>query len=171
MQTQNYREAYGLFACNGILFNHESPRRGENFVTRKITRSATRIKVGLQDKVALGNLDARRDWGFAGDYVEAMWMMLQQDKSDDYVIATGEDHTVKEFLERVFDLLKLDWRRFVEIDKRYFRPAEVDRLIGDSAKARRILGWRPRVGFDGLVTMMVESDLELAERELRSRGR
>jgi len=171
MQTQNYREAYGLFACNGILFNHESPRRGENFVTRKITRSATRIKVGLQDKVALGNLDARRDWGFAGDYVEAMWMMLQQDKSDDYVIATGEDHTVKEFLERVFDLLKLDWRKFVEIDKRYFRPAEVDRLIGDSAKARRILGWRPRVGFDGLVTMMVESDLELAERELRSRGR
>jgi GDPmannose 4,6-dehydratase len=171
MQTQNYREAYGLFACNGILFNHESPRRGENFVTRKITRSATRIKVGLQDKVALGNLDARRDWGFAGDYVEAMWMMLQQDKPDDYVIATGEDHTVKEFLERVFDLLKLDWRKFVEIDKRYFRPAEVDRLIGDSAKARRILGWRPRVGFDGLVTMMVESDLELAERELRSRGR
>jgi len=171
MQTQNYREAYGLFACNGILFNHESPRRGENFVTRKITRSATRIKVGLQDKVALGNLDARRDWGFAGDYVEAMWMMLQQDKPDDYVIATGEDHTVKEFLERVFDLLKLDWRKFVEIDKRYFRPAEVDRLIGDSAKARRILGWRPRVSFDGLVTMMVESDLELAERELRSRGR
>jgi len=170
MQTLNYREAYGLFACNGILFNHESPRRGENFVTRKITRSATRIKLGLQDKLALGNLSARRDWGFAGDYVEAMWMMLQQELPDDYVIAMGEDHSVQEFLERVFDQLKLDWKTHVEIDPRFFRPAEVDRLIGDSSKARKVLGWRPRVTFDALVTMMVDSDLELAQRELRSRG-
>ena len=170
MQTVNYREAYGLFACNGILFNHESPRRGENFVTRKITRSATRIKVGLQDKLALGNLEARRDWGFAGDYVEAMWMMLQQEQPDDYLIAMGEDHSVREFLERVFDALKLDWKKHLEIDQRFFRPAEVDRLIGDSSKAREILGWRPRVSFDALVTMMVDSDLDLAQRELRSRG-
>ncbi|HTR63372.1 MAG TPA: GDP-mannose 4,6-dehydratase [Candidatus Binataceae bacterium] len=170
MQTLNYREAYGLFACNGILFNHESPRRGENFVTRKITRSATRIKLGLQDKLALGNLSARRDWGFAGDYVEAMWMMLQQELPDDYVIAMGEDHSVQEFLERVFDQLQLDWKTHVEIDQRFFRPAEVDRLIGDSSKARKVLGWRPRVTFDALVTMMVDSDLELAQRELRSRG-
>jgi len=170
MQTLNYREAYGLFACNGILFNHESPRRGENFVTRKITRSATRIKLGLQDKLALGNLSARRDWGFAGDYVEAMWMMLQQEQPDDYVIAMGEDHSVQEFLERVFDQLQLDWKTHVEIDQRFFRPAEVDRLIGDSSKARKVLGWRPRVTFDALVTMMVDSDLELAQRELRSRG-
>jgi len=170
MQTVNYREAYGLFACNGILFNHESPRRGENFVTRKITRSATRIKVGLQDKLALGNLEARRDWGFAGDYVEAMWMMLQQEQPDDYVIAMGENHSVQEFLERVFDNLKLDWKKYVEIDQRFFRPAEVDLLTGDSSKAREILGWRPRVSFDALVTMMVDSDLELAQRELRSRG-
>jgi len=170
MQTRNYREAYGLFACNGILFNHESPRRGENFVTRKITRSATRIKLGLQDKLALGNLDARRDWGYAGDYVEAMWMMLQQDQPDDYVIATGEEHSVQEFLERVFDQLNLEWSKYVEIDKRFYRPAEVDRLIGDASKARKVLGWRPRVNFDALVTMMVESDLELAQSELRSRG-
>ena len=170
MQTLNYREAYGLFACNGILFNHESPRRGENFVTRKITRSATRIKHGLQDKLYLGNLDSKRDWGFAGDYVEAMWMMLQQEQPDDYVIAMGEDHSVQEFLERVFDQLQLDWKTHVEIDQRFFRPAEVDRLIGDSSKARKVLGWRPRVTFDALVTMMVDSDLELAQRELRSRG-
>ena len=170
MQTVNYREAYGLFACNGILFNHESPRRGENFVTRKITRSATRIKLGLQDKLALGNLSARRDWGYAGDYVEAMWMMLQQEQPDDYVIAMGEDHSVQEFLERVFDHLKLDWKQHVEIDQRFFRPAEVDRLIGDSSKARQALGWRPRVTFDALVTMMVDADLELAQRELRGRG-
>ena len=169
MQTLNYREAYGLFACNGILFNHESPRRGENFVTRKITRSATRIKVGLQDNLVLGNLKARRDWGFAGDYVEAMWMMLQQEQPDDYVIATGEDYSVQEFLERVFDKLKLDWKKHVEIDQRFFRPAEVDRLIGDSSKAREVLGWRPRVTFDALVTMMVDADLELAQGELRSR--
>ncbi|HVA41420.1 MAG TPA: GDP-mannose 4,6-dehydratase, partial [Candidatus Binataceae bacterium] len=170
-QTINYREAYGLFAANGILFNHESPRRGENFVTRKITRSATRIKLGMQDKLALGNLDARRDWGFAGDYVEAMWMMLQQEHADDYVVATGETHSVQDFLERVFDLLKLDWRKHVQTDPRYLRPAEVDLLQGDSSKARRLLGWQPRVNFEQLVEMMVEADLELAERELRSRGR
>jgi GDPmannose 4,6-dehydratase len=169
-QTINYREAYGLFATNGILFNHESPRRGENFVTRKITRSATRIKVGLQDKLALGNLEARRDWGFAGDYVEAMWMMLQQERPGDYVIATGETHSVQEFLDRVFDLLKLDWRKCVETNPRYLRPAEVDLLQGDASKARRTFGWRPRVNFEQLVEMMVESDLELAQRELRSRG-
>jgi GDPmannose 4,6-dehydratase len=170
MQTLNYREAYGFFACNGILFNHESPRRGENFVTRKITRSATRIKVGLQDKLALGNLNSLRDWGFAGDYVEAMWLMLQHDQPDDYVIATGEDHSVQEFLEKVFDNLQLDWKKHVEIDQRFLRPAEVDRLLGDSSKARKVLGWQPRVSFDALVTMMVESDLELAQRELRTKG-
>jgi GDPmannose 4,6-dehydratase len=169
-QTINYREAYGLFAANGILFNHESPRRGENFVTRKITRSATRIKLGMQDSLALGNLDARRDWGFAGDYVEAMWMMLQQEQADDYVVATGETHSVQDFLERVFDLLKLDWHKHVQTDPRYLRPAEVDLLQGDSSKARRLLGWKPRVNFERLVEMMVEADLELAEREKRSRG-
>ena len=170
-QTINYREAYGLFAANGILFNHESPRRGENFVTRKITRSATRIKLGMQDNLALGNLDARRDWGFAGDYVEAMWAMLQQEQPDDYVIATGETHSVQEFLERAFELLKLDWRKHIQTDPRYLRPAEVDLLQGDSSKARRVLGWQPRVKFQQLVEMMVEADLELAERELRSCGR
>jgi GDPmannose 4,6-dehydratase len=169
-QTINYREAYGLFAANGILFNHESPRRGENFVTRKITRSATRIKLGMQDKLALGNLDARRDWGFAGDYVEAMWMMLQQERADDYVVATGETHSVQEFLERVFELLKLDWHKHIQTDPRYLRPAEVDLLQGDSSKARGLLGWQPRVNFGQLVEMMVEADLELAEREKRSRG-
>jgi GDPmannose 4,6-dehydratase len=169
-QTINHREAYGLFAANGILFNHESPRRGENFVTRKITRSATRIKLGLQDKLALGNLDARRDWGFAGDYVEAMWLMLQQERPDDFVIATGETRSVQEFLERVFDRLKLDWHKHVETDPRYLRPAEVDLLQGDASKARRVLGWRPRVNFEQLVEMMVGADLELAQRELRSRG-
>jgi GDPmannose 4,6-dehydratase len=170
-QTINYREAYGLFAANGILFNHESPRRGENFVTRKITRSATRIKLGMQDKLALGNLDARRDWGFAGDYVEAMWMMLQQERPDDYVVATGETHSVQDFLERVFELLQLDWRKYLQTDPRFLRPAEVDLLQGDSSKTRRVLQWQPRVSFQGLVEMMVEADLELAERELRSRGR
>jgi GDPmannose 4,6-dehydratase len=169
-QTINYREAYGLFAANGILFNHESPRRGENFVTRKITRSATRIKLGMQDKLALGNLDARRDWGFAGDYVEAMWMMLQQEKPDDYVVATGETHSVQDFLERVFELLKLDWHKYIQADPRYLRPAEVDLLQGDASKARRLLGWKPRVDFEHLIQMMVEADLELAERELRGRG-
>ena len=169
-QTVNYREAYGLFAVNGILFNHESPRRGENFVTRKITRSATRIKLGLQDRLALGNLEARRDWGFAGDYVEAMWLMMQQEGPDDYVIATGESHSVREFLERVFDRLKLDWRKYVETDPRFSRPSEVDELLGDASKARRVLGWAPKVNLDQLIEMMVDSDLELAERERRSLG-
>jgi GDPmannose 4,6-dehydratase len=163
--TQNYREAYGLFATNGILFNHESPRRGETFVTRKITRAATRIKVGLQDKLYLGNLEAKRDWGFAGDYVEAMWLMLQAEKPDDFVIATGETHSVREFLEHVFGLLGLDYQRHVEHDPRYERPAEVDLLLGDASKARRVLGWQPKVRFEKLADMMVEADLELAHEE------
>jgi len=166
--TRNYREAYGMFACNGILFNHESPRRGETFVTRKITRGATRIKVGLQDKLYLGNLDARRDWGFAGDYVEAMWRMLQTERPEDYVISTGETHSVREFLELAFDRLELDWRHHVEHDPRYLRPTEVDLLQGDSSKARRELGWTPRVSFEQLVAMMVDADLELAEAERRA---
>ena len=164
-QTVNYREAYGTFACNGILFNHESPRRGETFVTRKITRAATRIKLGLQQKLFLGNLDAERDWGFAGDYVRAMWLMLQQDSPEDFVIATGERYSVREFLTRTFGLLDLDYRDHVEIDKRYYRPAEVDILQGDASKAQRILGWEPQVTFDELVSMMVASDLQLATQE------
>jgi GDPmannose 4,6-dehydratase len=166
--TRNYREAYGFFACNGILFNHESPRRGETFVTRKITRGATRIKLGLQDKLYLGNLEARRDWGFAGDFVEAIWLMLQADTPDDYVVATGENHSVRELLDEAFQILELDWRRYVEIDERYFRPAEVDELLGDATKARLKLGWKPRVGFRELVKMMVDSDLRLAQAEERS---
>jgi GDPmannose 4,6-dehydratase len=166
--TRNYREAYGLFACNGILFNHESPRRGETFVTRKITRAATRIKLGLQDKLYLGNLDAKRDWGFAGDYVKAAWLMLQADEPDDYVVATGENHSVRELLDEVFRLLDLDWKRYVEIDRRYLRPTEVDELIGDASKAREKLGWQPTVRFPELVKMMVDSDLRLAEAEQRS---
>ncbi len=170
--TVNYREAYGLFACNGILFNHESERRGETFVTRKITRAATRIKLGLQAKLFLGNLDARRDWGYAGDYVEAMWLMMQADQPDDYVVAVGEAHAVREFLEETFGLLDLAWRQYVEIDPHYFRPAEVDLLLGDASKARRILGWRPKVDFKSLVRLMVTHDLQLAEREkiLAERG-
>jgi len=164
-QTVNYREAYGFFACNGILFNHESPRRGETFVTRKITRAATRIKLGLQDKLYLGNLDAKRDWGFAGDYVEAMWLMLQQEKSDDYVVATGESHSVREFVQEVFSYLGLDWHKYVEIDKRYLRPTEVDRLEGNASKAKRVLGWKPKVKFKELVRMMTDADMELAGRE------
>ena len=164
-QTVNYREAYGLFACNGILFNHESPRRGETFVTRKITRAATRIKLGLQDKLYLGNLDAKRDWGFAGDYVETMWLMLQQDKPDDYVIATGDTHSVREFLGEVFGYLDLDWQKYVEIDPRYFRPSEVDCLRGDASKARSVLKWEPKVGFKELARMMTEADMEIARRE------
>nr|ABV27330.1 GDP-mannose 46-dehydratase [Chloracidobacterium thermophilum] len=163
--TVNYREAYGLFACNGILFNHESERRGETFVTRKITRAVGRIKYGLQKKLYLGNLDAKRDWGFAGDYVEAMWLMLQQEAPDDYVIATGEAHSVREFLEAAFARVGLDWRDYVEIDPRYFRPTEVDHLLGDASKARQRLGWRPRVSFSELVARMVDHDLELARRE------
>ncbi|MDX2029316.1 MAG: GDP-mannose 4,6-dehydratase [Blastocatellia bacterium] len=157
--TVNYRESYGLFACNGILFNHESPRRGETFVTRKVTRAAAAIKLGLQEKLYLGNLEAKRDWGFAGDFVEAMWMMLQQEEPDDYVIATGETHSVRELLDEAFSALGLDWQEHVEIDPRYFRPAEVDLLIGDAAKARTKLGWEPRVTFKQLVKMMVEADL------------
>jgi len=164
-QTINYREAYELFACNGILFNHESPRRGQTFVTRKITRAATRIKKGLQDKLYLGNLEARRDWGYAPDYVEAIWLILQHDKPDDYVIATGENYTVREFLEEVFAYLDLDWNKYVVVDKRYFRPAEVDLLLGDSAKAKKILGWEPKVKFKELVKIMVDSDLQLAGEE------
>lgn len=171
-QVVNYREAYGMFACNGILFNHESPRRGETFVTRKITRAATRIKLGLQEKLYLGNLEAKRDWGFAGDYVEAMWLMLQQDEPDDYVIATGETHSVREFIERVFARLGLDWERHVEIDPRYFRPTEVDILLGDSTKAKEKIGWVPKVKFEKLIEMMVEYDMELAgqEKTLRDAG-
>ncbi len=171
-QTVNYREAYGLFACNGILFNHESPRRGETFVTRKITRAATRIKLGLQEKLYLGNLEARRDWGFAGDYVEAMWLMLQQEEPDDYVIATGKNYLVKEFLEKVFSKLDLEWKKFVETDPRYFRPTEVDNLLGDPTKAQQKLGWEPKINIDQLVDMMIEYDMELAkqERTLRDAG-
>jgi len=164
-QTVNYREAYGMFNCNGILFNHESPRRGETFVTRKITRAATRIKERLQDKLYLGNLDARRDWGFAGDYVESMWLMLQQNEPADYVIATGETHSVREFVEEVFGLMDLDWREHVEIDHRYFRAADVDALQGDASKAREELGWMPKVTFKALVKMMTEHDRQLAKEE------
>ncbi len=170
--TVNYREAYGLHASNGILFNHESPRRGETFVTRKITRAVGRIKRGLQDKLYMGNLDAKRDWGFAGDYVEAMWLMLQQDDSGDYVVATGETHSVREFLELAFAYAGLDYRDFVKSDPRYLRPAEVDLLLGDATKARTKLGWKPKVGFEELVQAMVDADMELADRErvLRDAG-
>ena len=161
--TVNYREAYELFAVNGILFNHESPRRGETFVSRKIPFAAARIKMGIQDRLYLGNLDAQRDWGFAGDYVEAMWLMLQQDTSEDYVVATGETHSVRDFLDVAFQHVGLEWAPYVEIDPKYFRPTEVDVLIGDASKARRNLGWQPRVGFEELVRMMVDADLA-AER-------
>lgn len=157
---RTYREAYGLFIANGILFNHESPRRGPTFVTRKITRAVARIQAGLQDKLYLGNLDARRDWGYAPDYVEGMWRMLQHKRPDDFVLATGESHSVREFCELAFARVKLDWRRFVKLDKRYLRPAEVDHLCGDAAKARRVLGWKPRVTFRELVNLMVDADVE-----------
>jgi GDPmannose 4,6-dehydratase len=168
----NYREAYGMFISNGILFNHESERRGETFVTRKITRALGRIKLGLQKKLFLGNLDARRDWGYAGDYVEAMWLMLQQPEADDFVIATGESHSVREFLDAAADCAGLDWHAFVETDIRYLRPTEVDFLLGDASKARRQLGWKPSVDFAELVRRMVECDLEQArqERTLTSAG-
>jgi GDPmannose 4,6-dehydratase len=162
---RNYRDAYKLFAANGILFNHESPRRGETFVTRKITRAAARIKLGLQERLYLGNLEAKRDWGFAGDYVEAMWLILQQEHPDDYVIATGETHSVREFAEKVFAKLGLDYQKYVSIDPRYFRPTEVDVLLGDATKARKALHWSPKVGFDQLIEMMVAADLETAEKE------
>ncbi|MDL1952447.1 GDP-mannose 4,6-dehydratase, partial [Acidobacteria bacterium ACD] len=186
--TVNFREAYGLFACNGILFNHESPRRGETFVTRKVTRAVGRIAAGLQDRLYLGNLDARRDWGFAGDYVEAMWRMLQADGPDDYVVATGETHTVREFCERAFSAagIPLRWEGSgpaekgvdardgsvrVEVDPRYFRPAEVDLLLGDPSRARQKLGWAPTVGFEELVEMMVRADVDLARREAAAAAR
>jgi GDPmannose 4,6-dehydratase len=163
--AKNYREAYKIFACNGILFNHESPRRGETFVTRKITRAATRIKLGMQKKLYLGNLEAKRDWGYAGDYVEAMWLMLQQEKPDDYAIATGETHSVREFVEKVFAKLDMDYHDYVEIDPKYFRPTEVDVLLGDSTKAQKALGWKPKVAFEKLVEMMIATDMEMANKE------
>ena len=169
-QTVNYRRSYDLFACNGILFNHESPRRGETFVTRKITRAATRIKLGLQNKLYLGNLDAKRDWGYARDYVEAMWMMLQQDQPDDYVIATGRTATIREFLDLVFGELELKWEDHVEIDPRYFRPAEVDLLLGDPSKAKAKLGWTAATGLEELAKIMVQYDMDLAQRELHNRS-
>ena len=169
--TVNYREAYDLFACNGILFNHESPRRGETFVTRKITKAAARIKLGIQQDLFLGNLDAKRDWGFAGDYIEAMWLMLQAPKPEDYVIATGETHTVREFLELAFGRLKLDWQKHVKLDAKYYRPTEVDLLIGDASKAKRDLGWEPRVRFQELAYMMVDADLAAEKEKLEGTRR
>jgi len=163
----NYREAYGFHAANGILFNHESPRRGETFVTRKVTRAAGRIKVGLQKELFLGNLDPRRDWGYAKDFVEAMWLALQQDQADDFVVATGESHSIRELCEEAFSRLDLDYREFVKLDPRYLRPAEVDHLRGDFSKARKALGWSPRTSFKELIKLMVDSDLELARRESR----
>ncbi len=163
-QTVNYREAYDLFCANGILFNHESPRRGEDFVTRKITLAAARIKLGLQEKLTLGNLQARRDWGFAGDYVRAMWAMLQADEPDDFVVATGQNHSVEDFLNAAFAAVDLDWHDHVETDPRFLRPSEVDDLRGDASKARRVLGWEPTVDFEGLARMMVEHDLEFVRR-------
>jgi GDPmannose 4,6-dehydratase len=162
--TVNYRESYGLHASNGILFNHESPRRGETFVTRKITRAVAHIKEGLQDKLYLGNLDAKRDWGYAKEYVEAMWLMLQQAEPDDYVVATGETHSVREFLEVAFSHVGLDWKKYVEIDPRYYRPAEVDLLIGDPSKAIKKLGWQPKTKFEDLTKLMVDADVELLRR-------
>jgi GDPmannose 4,6-dehydratase len=169
-QTVNYREAYDLFAANGILFNHESPRRGETFVTRKITRAAGRIKEGLQDKLFLGNLDSKRDWGYAKEFVEAMWLMLQADEPGDYVIATNETHTIREFLTQAFQQLELNWEDYVEIDPRYFRPTEVNLLLGDYSKARDVLGWQPRTTFPQLVQMMVEADWDLAKEESFSKS-
>ncbi|HEY0378747.1 MAG TPA: GDP-mannose 4,6-dehydratase [Pyrinomonadaceae bacterium] len=162
--TVNYREAYGMFAVNGILFNHESPRRGESFVTRKVTLGAARIKLGLERKLTLGNLEARRDWGYAKDYVEAAWLMLQQPRADDYVVATGESHSVRELLDEAFGYLDLDWHNYVETDAKYLRPAEVNAVVGDAAKARRVLGWCPRTPFRELVRMMVDADLSALRR-------
>ena len=164
--TVNYREAYNLFACNGILFNHESPRRGETFVTRKITLAAARIKLGLQKELYLGNLDAKRDWGYAGDFVQAMWLTLQQDKPDDYVIATGQAHSVRDVLDIALGRLDLHWRDHVKIDPWYYRPTEVDLLVGDSAKARGVLSWQPKVSFEELISMMVDADLENEQHKL-----
>jgi GDPmannose 4,6-dehydratase len=167
-QVVNYRESYGLFAANGILFNHESPRRGEAFVTKKITKAAARIKLGLQKKLFLGNLDAKRDWGFAGDYVEAMWRILQHDEPDDFVVATGESISIRDFLDIVFGYLDLDWKQYVEIDPRFYRPAEVDYLLGDATKARDVLGWEPRTDIRGLAKMMVDHDLDVESRRARA---
>jgi GDPmannose 4,6-dehydratase len=167
--TVNYRESYDLFACSGILFNHESPRRGETFVTRKITRAVARIQAGLQSKLYLGNLEAKRDWGYAPEYVEAMWRMIQLEKPDDFVIATGETRTVREFVQSAFECAGLDWKKYVEIDPRYFRPTEVDILQGDASKARRILGWEPETDFHGLVRLMVDADMKLVQDQLRGR--
>ncbi|WP_298861053.1 GDP-mannose 4,6-dehydratase [uncultured Gimesia sp.] len=164
-QTINYRESYGMFACNGILFNHESPRRGEAFVTRKITKAVARIKLGMQDKLFLGNIDAKRDWGFAGDYVEAMWLILQQEKPDDFVIGTGETHSVREFLEAAFNAVDLDWKKYVEIDPQYYRPAEVELLCADPTKAREKLNWKTKVSFEELAQLMVEADMKLTQQE------
>ncbi len=169
--TVNYRESYGIFACNGILFNHESPRRGETFVTRKITRAVAHIKAGLQEKLYLGNLDAKRDWGYAKEYVEAMWLMLQQDKPDDYVIATNETHSVQEFVEVAFGHVGLDWRKYVAFDERYLRPAEVDLLIGDYSKAKQKLGWQPKTTFNELTKLMVDADIKLVQDHLAGKGR
>ena len=163
--VRNYREAYGMFAANGILFNHESPRRGETFVTRKITRAVGRIKYGLQEKLYMGNVNSLRDWGFAGDYVEGMWRILQHERPDEFVLATGEMHSVKEFLEAAFSRVGLDWQKYVECDTRYLRPTEVDQLLGDATKAKRELGWEPKVKFPELVAMMVDADLEKARKE------
>ena len=165
--VRNYREAYGIFAANGILFNHESPRRGETFVTRKITRAVGRIKMGLQDRLYMGNINSLRDWGYAGDYVEGMWRILQHERPDEFVLATGEMHSVKEFLQEAFSLVGLEWEKYVEYDARYIRPTEVDQLLGDATKARTELGWEPKVKFPDLVKMMVEADLALAEKELK----
>jgi GDPmannose 4,6-dehydratase len=165
--TVNYRESYGMFACNGILFNHESPRRGETFVTRKITRAVAHIKAGLQDKLFLGNLDAKRDWGYAKEYVEAIWLMLQQDQPDDYVVATGETHSVEEFLDEAFSHVDLDWRKYVELDPKYLRPAEVDLLIGDASKAKAVLGWQPMTTFRELVRLMVDADMAAVKQQLK----
>ncbi|MGB8367726.1 MAG: GDP-mannose 4,6-dehydratase [Limisphaerales bacterium] len=169
--TVNYRESYGLFACNGILFNHESPRRGETFVTRKITRAVAHIVTGLQDKLYLGNLEAKRDWGYAREYVEAMWLMLQQARPDDYVVATGETHSVREFLEAAFAHAGLDWRKHVEIDPNYYRPTEVDLLVGDASKAKKQLGWEPKTKFYDLVKLMVDADLQMVKDHLAGKGR
>ncbi len=165
--VKNYREAYGLFACNGILFNHESPRRGETFVTRKITKACARIKLGKQDRLYLGNLEAKRDWGYAPEFCEAMWLILQQKEPDDYVIATGETHSVQEFVEEAFSYLGLNWQDYVQIDPQYFRPTEVDLLIGDTSKAKKRLGWQPKVTFKELVKIMVDADMELVKKEIR----
>jgi GDPmannose 4,6-dehydratase len=167
--TRNYREAYGAFAANGILMNHESPRRGETFVTRKISRAVARIQAGLQDKVYLGNLEARRDWGYAPEYVEAMWRILQHDRPEDFVIATGESHTIREFVERAFAHVDLDWEAYVEVDPKYYRPSEVDELRGDASKAKRVLGWEAKVSFEELVAIMVDADIKLLDDQLSGR--